>query len=194
MLDCIYITRWYTVPTIWSNIRKHWNGNIRLYLCSLFSFYTNTWHWNRRALCVFPFLSSGTKRSVFITSDMVTRINVLGLTAASGNLNKQTFQRRAVSPLSVFWNESQRRRMSGIYSSTRPGLVKGCDPIGVSGWSQQLAELGLASLWASLFSVSDICRHCSIIGNTNRTDIRTSGQGKTLASQWRRAIDLDKNV
>ena len=62
-------------------------------------------------------------------------------------------------------------RLSGIYSSTRPGLVKGRDPIGVSEWSQRLAELGLASVWGSLFSVSFICRQYAIIGNTNRADI-----------------------
>jgi len=73
-------------------------------------------------------------------------------------------------------------KLTGIYSSTRPGLVKRRYPIGVSGWSQQLAEFGLASLWASLLSVSFICLPYSIIGNTKRPDIRTCEEGKALAS------------
>jgi len=39
-------------------------------------------------------------------------------------------------------------RLSGIYSSTSPGLVKWYKPVGVSGWSQLIAVLGLPSLQA----------------------------------------------
>jgi hypothetical protein len=31
--------------------------------------------------------------------------------------------------------------------------VKGCEPIGIGGWSQQIAALGLASLLVLLFSI-----------------------------------------
>jgi len=47
-------------------------------------------------------------------------------------------------------------RMSTIYSSSRPGLVKGHQPMGITGRSQKIAACGLASLWVPLFSVTVI--------------------------------------
>ena len=66
--------------------------------------------------------------------------------------NQSTFQRPTMSQLSGSWFDPA-PKLSRIYSNTRTGLVTGCKPITVSGWSQHIAALGLAGLCATLSSM-----------------------------------------